>query len=204
MIPRRLHLWWHERPLPDHVVGAVRTWRAVHPGWSVRCWSDETDLAPAFADARRADVDDRDRIRHTANVVRWHLLAAHGGVWVDVDTTPLAPLDPILEESSDPFVPVAGLRPTPFVIGGPAGHTLWTAAARASTTGTGTSPWVSGGPMLERLVAQRLDVRRYPLECFTATDARGNPLPLPADGIRYSDHAWTTSRARHREREARA
>lgn len=196
MTPTLLHLWWHERPAPRAVAAIADAWRALHPAWDVRLWTDEAELAGPRALAPPG-VPQVDLVRHVANVVRWRLLADYGGVWVDCDTHPLRPLDPLLGDR--PFSAGAGDMPTPFVIGGPAGHELWLDALRASTTDpTGPSPVASGGRMLARFARNgRLDI--IPCNQFADHDAAGTPLPAPPDG-RYCTHDWTTSRTRHQDR----
>lgn len=193
MIPRRIHLFWMgEASVLEDSLGR---WRAIHPDWSVIGWTPErlANIVPA-ALASAAEVEPADLSRHVGNVVRWHLLETWGGIWVDVDTKPLASLEPLL--GPRPFSAAAGPMPTPFVCGGPQGHRLWaTALATSLDHPRGTSPDASGGRMLARIIEDN-EIALYPMAWFTEVDAAGRTLR--SRGPRYSTHEWATSTTRNR------
>lgn len=184
-----IHIYWHTSPTP-RIDRAADMWRET--GEEVTLWSP-ADLPDLFTEiiAVSDAVDKADRVRHGANVVRWHVLATVGGIWADADVTPLRPL-PLMPDV--PWCASIGTVPTPFLCGGPP-HELWTRTrAAALDHPAGTSPHASGGRVLGR-VAQRGELTLVPAARFSAIDANGLPLPEPPDG-RFTIHEWATSRLR--------
>lgn len=193
MTPRRIHLFWMGED--SALEASAQRWREFHPDWSVMTWTPRglADVVAA-ALASATEVEPVDLPRHVGNVVRWHLLEAWGGIWVDVDTKPLACLEPL--RGPRPFVAAAGPVPTPFVCGGPRGHRLWSAAlAAALDRPRGASPDASGGRMLARVIEGN-EIALYPMAWFTEIDSSGRTLR--SRGPRYSTHEWATSTTRIR------
>lgn len=93
MIPRVIHLVWvgeRVNPFPDY----LDRWRQLHPGWDVRVWTDAT--RPHLGDLEEI----YQRIPHTSgkvNLLRLWLLAEFGGVYTDMDSSPLAPIDHLVD-----------------------------------------------------------------------------------------------------------
>ena len=81
-IPKLFHrIWLGDRPLPSEFREYETSWRRLHPGWEFVTWTDENlpeiKNAQAFASARSpADA---------ANILRYELVYAYGGVYVDTD-----------------------------------------------------------------------------------------------------------------------
>jgi len=191
-----IHIYWHTTP-SDDLLERADAWRAI-------CATEVQIWTPAHlpelvtrAQATIAGVHEPDRVRHVANIVRWFLLRDHGGVWADADVTPLQPLGERLT-SEQPWCAAFGDLPTPFMCGGPAGHSLWARTLIAALTGRGTSPIASGGRLLAR-TANPGELRLDPAALFSAHDSRGRELPLVPDG-RLTDHAWATSGLSHSPR----
>lgn len=185
-----IHIYWHTSPTP-RIERAAEMWREA--GEEVTLWSP-ADLPELFSEiiAVSGAVERADRVRHGANVVRWHVLGTFGGIWADADVTPLRRL-PLMPEV--PWCAAIGPVPTPFLCGGPAGHDLWTRArAGALDHPAGTSPHASGGRLLAR-IAGAGELTLLPAARFSAIDAMGTPLPEPAGG-RFTLHEWATSRVR--------
>ena len=197
-----IHLYWDAPAPPEHALDACQRWQRRVPAEDVRLWTPL--LLPelhARIRASWAGVDRRDHARHQANVVRWWALGTYGGIWADVDVTPLRALPTAWE--ARPWCATLYGVPTPFLCGGPAGAPLWDRALAASLERPrGSSPRASGGLMLARIASGRELVPR-PANAFARLDAGGVELPEPAQG-RYSDHAWRTSSIRYRQRRASA
>jgi hypothetical protein len=195
MIPRVLHLWWHDRDVPSWVVESRDRWQHVHPHWAVTLWCDEPASVVQAVRANDISVVAEDRVRHCANVMRWNLLWKIGGVWVDCDTEPLRAFDPLLREDT----PFCGslVRPEATVIGGPPGHRLWrelilASARRSSPT---TAPKLSGAYALARAIDRVGGVRVLEPGAFFDHDSDGTPIPEPPEG-RWCRHDWRTSSTR--------
>lgn len=199
MIPRRLHLWWHDPVFPESVSVTRNAWAELHPSWDVYLWcrEEELTLALATAAANNGSVVAQDRHRHMSHLVRWHLLHDHGGVWVDCDTEPIAPIDDVLTPGTPFCSSLSGPRPT--VIGGPPGHPLWTGLIQASSRHTSqpvTSPTLSGAHVLGPLVGQHPDVRVMESGMFFDRHVDGRDVPAPRTGRRVCGHRWDTSSGR--------
>jgi mannosyltransferase OCH1-like enzyme len=198
MIPRILHLWWHTPQVPDDVRDTYDRWHALHSYWRVHLWTNEPALSGAFsaANANETSTVPEDRIRHSANLVRWHLLADQGGVWVDTDTEPLCRLDRLLDTPT----PFCGqiTRTEPTVIGGPPRHPLFemlaTEAARPQPTCR--APVLSGSHLLHACTAHFTDIRVLEPGAFFDIDSDGSPIPEPTRTPRYCRHRWATSSQR--------
>lgn len=196
MIPRVLHLWWHDRSAPSWVTQSRDRWQHMHPHWAVVLWMDEPLSAVQAARANETSVLTEDRVRHCANVVRWNLLWAIGGVWVDCDTEPLRPFDPLLQEDT-PFCGSLA-RPEPTVIGGPPGHRLWRELILASARRSKPlpAPKLSGAHPLTHAIDRVGDVRVLEPGAFFDRDSDGTPTAEPSDGPRWCRHDWRTSSTR--------
>lgn len=85
--------------MPDHLAGYVSTWREHHPGWEHRLWTDESMPALRNQDLydRTEQIAPRNVGQFRADIARYELLHAHGGVYVDVDMECLRPIDPLLD-----------------------------------------------------------------------------------------------------------
>lgn len=97
MIPRVLHQIWVGGPIPARLQMLIDTWRPLHPDWEYRLWTED-DLAgwltnrDLFDNAARYTASTG---QFRADVARYEILHAHGGVYVDVDFEARRPLDPL-------------------------------------------------------------------------------------------------------------
>jgi hypothetical protein len=190
-----IHLYWHA-DAPPELLRVADEWRRV-ASEDVTVWTpaELPDLVER-AQASMAGVPAIDHVRHVANVARWHILHGHGGVWADVDVWPLRRPSGYMNRT-EPWCAGLGSVPTPFMCGGPAGADLWARTlAAALDQPQGTSPYASGGRLLQAMVRpNELDL--VPAGLFSERDANGRLLPEPSGG-RYSTHEWRTSSARRR------
>ena len=85
LVPRIVHHIWLGSPLPPRLRRLVDTWRAHHPTWAHTLWTDaEVARLPPLANASAYEAARNYGGR--ADVLRLEILAAVGGVYVDVDT----------------------------------------------------------------------------------------------------------------------
>lgn len=94
MIPRTFHrVWIGPNPMPEAFRRYGESWTDRHPGWEMRLWTEADlgalDLPEAYGHARH----DSER----SNILRYLVLRARGGVYVDTDFECLKPIDPLLE-----------------------------------------------------------------------------------------------------------
>jgi mannosyltransferase OCH1-like enzyme len=94
-IPRVFHqIWLGPDPLPKEYVAYQRSWTRHHPGWQLRLWTE--DVLPE--DLERTEVYERlRRPAERSDLLRFELLARHGGVYVDADFEFLRSLEPLLD-----------------------------------------------------------------------------------------------------------
>jgi hypothetical protein len=91
-IPRIFHRIWLGGPMPEEFVRFGKTFEHLHPDWEMRLWNERNlpqlrnqvafDAAPSFA--------------QKADILRYELLFAQGGVYLDTDFECLKPLDELL------------------------------------------------------------------------------------------------------------
>lgn len=98
MIPKIIHQTWKSSEVPRALRFFQQTWRAHHPDWEYRLWTDNDNrdflaryypwFLPVF-DGYLAPIC-------RADAIRYFLLRHFGGVYVDLDFECLAPLDSFL------------------------------------------------------------------------------------------------------------
>lgn len=98
MIPHILHQTWKTQAIPERMQPFVGSWRAHHPGWEYRLWSDEDNRSflarhyPDFLPYYDGYATPICRV----DAVRYFLLKHFGGVYADLDFECLEPLDELL------------------------------------------------------------------------------------------------------------
>lgn len=97
-IPPILHQTWKTSQLPEPLRTFSARWRALHPHYEYRLWTDADNAA--FVREHYPELDalyrsfDREIFR--ADMARCLYLHHYGGVYVDLDIEPLRTLDPLL------------------------------------------------------------------------------------------------------------
>jgi len=92
MIPKTLHFIWvgDEAKRPDN---CIDTWRGLNPGWQIKVWGNESLRETEWVNAAHMlEMYDRE-LNGVADMMRWEILHAEGGVVVDADSICLRPLD---------------------------------------------------------------------------------------------------------------
>jgi Glycosyltransferase sugar-binding region containing DXD motif len=165
-IPRVFHrIWLGPDAMPEAERRFGETWARHHPDWEHRLWRDD-DLAevgvPVEIVARaKSPVE-------LSDVARFHILARHGGVYVDTDFECLRPLDPLLK-GVDAFASFQ--RPGEVaigVLGATAGHSAFRRAAElvTETFGRAPLPAATGPPFFTHLMWDFPEVTLFPPELF--------------------------------------
>lgn len=92
-LPRRIWIYWAQgwNQAPPLVAACRRSWIERNPGWTIE--SLDADTVPQHITLVAAIAGKQLSPNHLANLIRLHLLAEHGGVWVDATTFCGAPLD---------------------------------------------------------------------------------------------------------------
>lgn len=209
MIPRLIHRVWIDDPMPDVVTEYGRRWQEMHPEWSVVDWVSRDDVTDHFnVDLiGAADVlQPHDHKRFVSDLVRLNILWRLGGVYVDTDTYPLRPLEPLLEQYPDGFLArspqeIRGVHPyTNAVMGFPPAHPVVRAAIEKAkvfvenTVGRATAQRT--GPWLLTDVATH-DGRHATFT--TLPTALLYPMTEAERGDAYVVHEWNSARRRRGE-----
>ncbi len=95
MIPKLIHFIWvgDESKRPDN---CIETWRTMNPDWDFLLWGNaELDGMEWVNHAHMRAMYGRE-LNGVADMMRWELLHAHGGIVVDADSIALRPLDEAL------------------------------------------------------------------------------------------------------------
>jgi mannosyltransferase OCH1-like enzyme len=128
-IPRVIHQIWYQGA--HHVPARYRRfadhWRRLHPGWEYRLWDHAA--CRALLAARYPDYlalwDGYPLDIQRIDAIRYFILHAHGGIYLDMDIECLKPIDPLIDGHA-----LLLSRTVLFnnaVMASRAGHALWDA-----------------------------------------------------------------------------
>lgn len=101
-VPRILHQTWKTEWIPEAYRAFADSVRTHHPHFQIRLWTDRdnrtliADRYPWFLPTYDAYAHDIER----ADAIRYFLLHAFGGVYVDLDMECLRPFDELLEDDA--------------------------------------------------------------------------------------------------------
>lgn len=80
-IPHKIHLIWLGTPMPDFSRQMVESWKAIHPDWEVKLWTD-ADI-PSFKMKNQAAFDASNNWGEKSDMFRYEILDREGGVYAD-------------------------------------------------------------------------------------------------------------------------
>lgn len=102
-IPRIIHQTWKSNDVPQPLARFQARWRALHPEFEYRLWTDQQNDAFVRAEFPTLHRLYRSFLReiYRADMARCLYLLRFGGVYVDLDVEPLRPLDRFLAECGD-------------------------------------------------------------------------------------------------------
>ena len=128
MIPRIVHqIWWQGvDAIPPRYRRLRDSWMRHHPGWRFECWDEVKSRAlmrqcyAGFYDMFDAYPLDIQRI----DSIRYFILNAFGGVYLDMDMECLRPIDDLIENKT--FLLSQTLIYNNAVMGSSAAHPFWT------------------------------------------------------------------------------
>lgn len=99
MIPKIVHFTWKTEDLPKVMGRFFERWKALHPGWDIRLWTDATMrefVAREYPDLL-AIYDGYPRNIQRADSFRYMVLNRLGGIYSDLDVEPFKPVDELLK-----------------------------------------------------------------------------------------------------------
>src|SRR4051812_9789011 len=95
MMPRIFHhVWPGSDVMPAQTERLMETWRYHHPSWELRLWRPD-DLRWL---ANRALFDRAPSYAQKADIARYEVVRAFGGVYLDTDMECLQPIDELLTD----------------------------------------------------------------------------------------------------------
>lgn len=97
MIPKLIHFIWvgDETKCPTN---CMETWRAFHPDWDFQLWGNAELNGLPWVNRRHMTEMYGKELNGVADMMRWEILHANGGIVVDADSICLRPLDDHLLE----------------------------------------------------------------------------------------------------------
>lgn len=97
MIPKLMHFIWvgDESKCPTN---CIDSWRALNPDWEFLIWGNEDLAEQDWFNRAHIDAMYEHELNGVADMMRWEILHAKGGVVVDADSIALRPLDDHLLE----------------------------------------------------------------------------------------------------------
>lgn len=196
MIPKVFHRIFLDDPIPPAFEANWSMLRDLHDGWEFRTWDSSESARELVEDDELWDAVDP--MAGRSDVLRYHLIAKIGGVYLDTDVEPIKPFDALLE--GDPFVGwESDERLCPTVIGGEAGHPALTdllveLKARVRDMPEERDPVIQSGPVfLTEAWRMRSDVRRLPCSAFYPVGywERNKLGRVPYPPETYAVHHWS-------------
>jgi mannosyltransferase OCH1-like enzyme len=105
-IPRVFHqIWLGDQPMHSRFVAWAAAWRTLHPAWDYCLWrSDEViDIlssgGASLVSAHPGLLRDACTYTQRANIWRFELLKAFGGVYLDTDMEPFKNIEPLIDDA---------------------------------------------------------------------------------------------------------
>lgn len=205
MIPHTLHhIWVGPAPVPQSL---IEPWYEMHPDWEHQLWTEDTLRQFGLQNQVAFDSYLKGQRWHgAANVARYEVVNAFGGVYVDTDTVPLRRLDrgPFMREGVDLFAGLVQPREArPGLIGNayigavPAHPILQDAIERIGRLKRLVPPYKTTGVYLFTDVVEAHGedpaVRIMPTHTFFPHDKVGEPAPA-GRGATYAEHLWGSTR----------
>lgn len=113
-VPRKLFLYWHQgwETAPQLVQYCRDSWAQLNPGWELHLLTKD-NLHEYVTLPQYYQDDETFSLAALSDVIRVHLLAAHGGVWADATTFCTRPLDEWIDRCTSDAGIFAYAKPRP-------------------------------------------------------------------------------------------
>ena len=187
-IPLQIWTYWNSDPakIPDLIRRCIQTWRDSNPGYRITVLSDAdlTASGPAGVDLTGPDFQKfRDNPARFSDLVRLHVLARHGGIWMDASIICTRPLDWVQAVAAKGD---AGGNPLDLV----AYYTDYNTDKAMCATSRALESWFLAAPPGSRFVVDWRDeflrMRNFPDAAAYTTDLRERGVQL--QGLRDSSY----------------
>jgi len=177
MIPRLLHFTWKTSELPREMADYYAKWQALHPGWDIRLWTDDSMrafVAESYP-ALLATYDSYPKMIQRADAFRYLVLGKLGGIYADLDVEPFEAVTPLLEHEA--FVGIEPLEhifpdrihqgvPLLFTnafMGSVPDHPLWRTIIAELPKLVGLETFYATGPSMVTAMLLRLERSQRPV-----------------------------------------
>jgi mannosyltransferase OCH1-like enzyme len=88
------HIWVGPNKIPQEFLEYQQGWKKFHPGWKDMIWND-SNIPPLI---NQELFDNAQTYSEKADILRYELIYAYGGIYVDYDYECLKNLEPLLKE----------------------------------------------------------------------------------------------------------
>ncbi|GGM60920.1 glycosyltransferase family 32 protein [Dactylosporangium sucinum] len=178
LMPRVFHRVWFGGPMPEREQAFGATWQRHHPGWEMRLWRED-DLPPLV---NQAAFDAAGSWAQKADIFRYELLLAHGGIYVDTDFECFRSIEPLLAGVDACTAREDGFRASIGLLGCVPGHPFFAAVVAALAD---SIAWRPDRPPNEQTGPELLT------RTLVEQDALGHPVPAVFGPELFYPYHWT-------------
>jgi mannosyltransferase OCH1-like enzyme len=197
-IPRTFHyIWIGGKPLPEKWAQYMQGWLDKHPGWTLQRW-DESNLPPL---ANQEVFDTHPFMSGKGNILRYEILFAHGGVYIDTDFECVKNIEPLLHEVTCFAAWQDATTINNAILGAVPGHPLFADLIRGipesvQRNAGKASPYQTGPYYMTPVILEQYpDVTLFPSQWFYPypwSEAEQEPDTSEFPEA-YAIHRWTLS-----------
>jgi FkbM family methyltransferase len=177
-IPRVFHRIWLGGPLPEREGRYGETWAEHHPDWELRLWHDG-NLPPLV---NQEQFDAAGSPAQKADILRYELLLAHGGIYVDTDFECFRSIEPLLAGVRAFCGREDANRVTNSILGSVPGHPFFAAVVAALPDSVA---WRPGRPPNEQTGPELLS------RVLIEREALGREVPTVFGPELFFPYLWT-------------
>lgn len=94
-IPKKLHFIWVGGELPEKYKPFIKQWRALHPDWEFKLWTDKEVATFPWINKKAFDIATNPGMK--SDIWRYEILYQYGGLYLDVDFFPLKAFDDLTD-----------------------------------------------------------------------------------------------------------
>jgi hypothetical protein len=191
LIPRVFHrIWLGNQPMPEGFERFGETWRAHHPGWEMRLWTED-NLPPSRL---LGQLNDSGRHVSRSILLRLEVLRQFGGVYIDTDMECLRSIEPLLGGVRAFAGYQSPKKVCGAVVGGVPGHPVFERGVRDHATrmrvGKGKMPGYSRS-FFSSLMIGFPGVTLFEPEVFYPYLRHDFPRPGSDFPLAYAVHHWS-------------
>lgn len=193
LVPKVFHRIWLGGPEPEQFQAWGRTWLQHHPGWELKTWTEETLPPSRYPRLLRRCCS----LAQRANIIRYELLMAFGGVYVDADLECTKNIESLIG-GAQAFAALQEDDPGDIyavnnaLMGAVPGHPLLRELVADAPLAQPQIPYSLGAPFLTEHVRRYPGVRLFPRPLFfpfrwDELHRRGEAFPEA-----YAIHHWSS------------